>query len=203
MHFIFWHHMIARKPDPRLPDILCSGTREECLSVLPFAILAAQGPGYCIGDYSPLPQRRRRSPESLAASRRKAIEKRAAAVGGLFHDEILERMLAENADRLDPEKIREKQEADERLYALDTAPEAAMSASEAVGFLRRLPCPFVCDWVDVWEEYRRTRQWTPRMRGFIENIKSPECQARQERIKTAILIGKEKSEGELLKMLKL
>ncbi len=208
--YIFWDAKTGGlKPDPRLPDILCAGTREEIERTLPIAMLISNGPkyapGYCVGVYSPLPKKRRRSPESIAATRRKAIEKRAAEKGGLFGDFLLEQMLKENADRLDPEKIRKEQERIDRyLKEKDVQPEALMTPQQAALFLIRLPVPFICDWIDVWQEYRRTRVWTPRMQGYVANLKDPAERARQASIKKHMFaFGKEKSEGELLKMLKL
>lgn len=190
--YIFWDAKTGGlKPDPRLPDILCAGTREEIERTLPIAKLISNGPkfapGYCVGFYSPLPK------------------KRAAEKGGLFGDFLLEKMLKENADRLDPEKIRKEQERIDRyLKEKDVQPEALMTPQQAARFLIRLPVPFICDWIDVWQEYRRTRVWTPRMQGYVVNLKDPAERARQASIKKHMFaFGKEKSEGELLKMLKL
>lgn len=185
--YIYWNKNIGGpKPDPRLPDILCAGSDEEVNRALPIAKLVTGGaqysPGYCVGFYSPLPKK-----------------------GGLFGDFLLEKMLKENADRLDPEKIRKEQERIDRyLKEKDVQPEALMTPQQAARFLIRLPVPFICDWIDVWQEYRRTRVWTPRMQGYVVNLKDPAERARQASIKKHMFaFGKEKSEGELLKMLKL
>lgn len=186
--YIYWNKNIGGpKPDPRLPDILCAGSDEEVNRALPIAKLVTGGaqysPGYCVGVYMP--------PESIAASRRKAIEK----------------LLKDNAYRLDPEKIREEQKRLEQALS-DTEKVrdqgAYMTPQEAVRFLIRLPVPFISDWIDVWQEFRLTRVWTPRMRGYIPNLNDPIERERQNRIRLGInAFGKEKSEGELLKMLKL
>ena len=209
--YIYWDKNIGGpKPDPRLPDILCAGSDEEVNRALPIAKLVTGGaqysPGYCVGVYMPLPKRRSRSPESIAVSRRKAIEKRAAEKGGLFADYLLEKLLKDNADRLNPEKIREEQKRlEQALSETEKIKDqgAYMTPQEAVRFLIRLPVPFISDWIDVWQEFRLTRVWTPRMRGYIPNLNDPIERERQNRIHQGIsAFGKEKSEGELLKMLK-
>lgn len=110
--------------------------------------------------------------------------------------------MKENAERLDPAKIREEQERLE--LALSEAEKvkdqgAYMTPQEAVRFLIRLPVPFISDLIDVWQEFRLTRVWTPRMRGYIPNLNDPIERERQNRIRLGInAFGKEKSEGELL-----
>lgn len=176
--YIYWNKNIGGpKPDPRLPDILCAGSDEEVNRALPIAKLVTSGaqysPGYCVGVYMPLPKR----------------------------------LLKDNAERLDPAKIREEQERLElALSETEKVKDqgAYMTPQEAVRFLIRLPVPFISNWIDVWQEYRRTRVWTPRMQGYVVNLKDPAERARQASIKKHMFaFGKEKSEGELLKMLKL
>lgn len=186
--------------DHRLPEILCVGTQDECADVIAIAKLVDTC--YCLGvaddDRKP---RKRRSPEAIAAMRRKAIEKRAVEKGGLFAEEFLQRELERNAKRLDIETIRAQQKEVEELEAKCTARVLnAMTPAQARDFLLHLPAPFISDFVDVWHEYRRTKTWTPRMRQYIDDPSSPEWKRAQASIRSKAF-GKEKSESDLLKLM--
>lgn len=134
-----------------LPEVLCSCDAQDSKGLETLKRVYAESKlatqGYCFGWRPGAMKRRKVSPESLLAMRRKKLRKTVEEKYPLFADEMERRTLEAEAKWYSLEALRERAAALESLEAEETQTMTeAMTPSQALIFLRRkFVVPFIND----------------------------------------------------------
>lgn len=150
-----------------LPELLCSCDAQDSIGLKTLKRVYAESKlathGYCLGWRPGAMKRRKISPESLLAMRRKKLRKTVEEKYPLFADEMEQRTLEAEAKKYSLEALRERAA---ELEAEETQTMAeAMTPSQALIFLRRkFVVPFINDKVN--ELHRQSREMQNKRRGM-------------------------------------
>lgn len=153
-----------------LPEVLCSCDAQDSIGLKTLKRVYAESKlathGYCLGWRPGAMKRRKVSPESLLAMRRKKLRKTVEEKYPLFADEMERRTLEEEAKKYSLEALRERASELESLEAEETQTMTeAMTPSQALVFLRRqFVVPFINDKVN--ELHRQSREMQNKRRGM-------------------------------------
>lgn len=137
-----------------LPEVLCSCDAQDSkgLNMLKRVYVESKlaTHGYCFGWRPGAMKRRKVSPESLLAMRRKKLRKTVEEKYPLFADEMEQRTLEAEAKKYSLEALRERASELESMEAEETQTMTeAMTPSQALVFLRRqFVVPFINDKVN-------------------------------------------------------
>lgn len=152
-----------------LPELLCSCDAQDSIGLKTLKRVYAESKlathGYCLGWRPGAMKRRKISPESLLAMRRKKLRKTVEEKYPLFADEMERRTLEEEAKKYSLEALRERA-ALESMEAEETQTMTeAMTPSQALVFLRRqFVVPFINDKVN--DLHRQSREMQNKRRGM-------------------------------------
>lgn len=153
-----------------LPEVLCYCDAQDSIGLKTLKRVYAESKlathGYCL-DWRPGAMKRRKiSPESLLAMRRKKLRKTVEEKYPLFADEMEQRTLEAEAKKYSLEALRERAAELESMEAEETQTMAeAMTPSQALIFLRRkFVVPFINDKVN--ELHRQSREMQNKIRGM-------------------------------------
>lgn len=152
-----------------LPEVLCSCDAQDSKGINMLKRVYAESKlathGYCLGWRPGAMTRRKISPESLLAMRRKKLRKTVEEKYPLFADEMERRTLEEEAKKYSLEALRERA-ALESMEAEETQTMTeAMTPSQALVFLRRqFVVPFINDKVN--DLHRQSREMQNKRRGM-------------------------------------
>lgn len=137
-----------------LPEVLCSCDAQDSKSLETLKRVYAESKlathGYCFGWRPGAMKRRKVSPESLLAMRRKNLRKTVEQRYPLFADEMEQRTLEAEAKKYSLEALRERASELESMEAEETQTMTeAMTPSQALVFLRqKFVVPFINDKVN-------------------------------------------------------
>lgn len=132
-----------------LPEVLCSCDAQDSKGINMLKRVYAESKlathGYCLGWRPGAMKRRKISPESLLAMRRKKLRKTVEEKYPLFADEMEQRTLEAEAKKYSLEALRERASELESAEETQTMTEA-MTPSQALVFLRqKFVVPFIND----------------------------------------------------------
>lgn len=134
-----------------LPEVLCSCDAQDSKGINMLKRVYAESKlathGYCLGWRPGAMKRRKISPESLLAMRRKKLRKTVEEKYPLFADEMEQRTLEAEAKKYSLEALRERASELESMEAEETQTMTeAMTPSQALVFLRqKFVVPFIND----------------------------------------------------------
>ena len=153
-----------------LPEVLCSCDAQDSkgIEVLKrdYAESKLATHGYCLGWRPGAMKRRKVSPESLLAMRRKKLRKTVEEKYPLFADEMEQRTLEAEAKKYSLEALRERAAELESMEAEETQTTTeTMMPSQALVFLRRqFVVPFINDKVN--DLHRQSREMQNKRRSM-------------------------------------
>lgn len=153
-----------------LPEVLCSCDAQDSKGLETLKRVYAESKlsthGYCLGWRPGAMKRRKVSPESILAMRRKKLRKSVEENYPLFADEMEQRTLEAEAKKYSLEAIRERASELESMEAEETQTMTeAMTPSQALVFLRRkFVVPFINDKVN--DLLRQSREMQNKRRSM-------------------------------------
>ena len=157
-YFICWCKQMADAMHEALPEglpeVLCYCDAQDSIGLKTLKRVYAESKlathGYCLGWRPGAMKRRKISPESMLAMRRKKLRKTVEQRYPLFADEMEQRTLEAEAKKYSLESLRERAAELESMEAEETQTMTdAMTPSQALVFLRRqFVVPFINDKVN-------------------------------------------------------